>query len=201
MRLTNVTRGRLASTGIVSMVIVLASDDPYGVFEFYPTWTTVHEMHTNLTLRIVRRRGSMGNTRVYYTSVPRSVVVSGLVTSRAEEDKDYRSIDAHVDFQANQTSTTVVLEILDDVIPEGNETIVVNLTSVVLLQNSGASSGEADGATKPRIGADRLAQVVILENDNASGVVQFSSSTVQVAEGTRGPFLDILRTVGTFGKV
>ena len=53
----------------------------------------------------------------------------------------------------------------------------------------------------PRIGTERLGQVVILRNDNASGIVQLSSSAVTVSEGNVGSFLSVVRSIGTFGEV
>lgn len=53
----------------------------------------------------------------------------------------------------------------------------------------------------PRIASDRLLRVVILRNDNASGIVHLSSSAVAVKEGDRGAFLYIIRSGGIFGEV
>ena len=44
-------------------------------------------------------------------------------------------------------------------------------------------------------------QVIILRNDNASGIIRLSSSTVSVKEDTRGTFLNIVRSGGLFGQV
>ena len=139
MRLVNVTSGRLSSRGIVSNVTILANDDPYGVFEFEPTLLTIDEVNGNVTVHVVRRQGTIGKTRVYYTSVARNVSVNDVMYNRAEENRDFRPVSGFVDFQPNQTSGSFVLAIMDDVIPEDNETIVVNLTGVTLI--GGQSSG------------------------------------------------------------
>lgn len=53
----------------------------------------------------------------------------------------------------------------------------------------------------PRIGASRVAQVLIEKNDNASGVVQLSSSAVSVHEPHSGSVVNVTRTAGDFGTV
>lgn len=119
----------------MSNITVLTNDDPHGVFEFDPVLLSVEEADRNVTLTIARQKGTMGKTRVYYTSVPSSVIMKGLMYARANESQDYISINGFVDFQPNQTSASIVLRIMDDIIPEDNETVVVNLTSVVLISD------------------------------------------------------------------
>ena len=53
----------------------------------------------------------------------------------------------------------------------------------------------------PRIGAGRFVNVVILRNDNASGILHLSSSAVVVREDTREAFLNVVRSGGAFGQV
>jgi G-protein coupled receptor 98 len=141
VRLVNVTSGRLSSRGIVANVTILANDDPYGVFEFEPTFLAVDEGNRNVTVRVVRRQGSVGKTRVYYTSVAHNVTVDDVTYNRAEENRDFHPVSGFVDFQPNQTSGSFVLAIMDDDLPEDNETIVVNLTRVAL---SGGEEGSGN---------------------------------------------------------
>ena len=51
------------------------------------------------------------------------------------------------------------------------------------------------------IGATRLAEVTILKNDNANGVLQFSVENVKVTEDEKGTIVNISRTAGLFGNV
>ena len=53
----------------------------------------------------------------------------------------------------------------------------------------------------PRIGASRVAQVVIQKNDNANGIVQLSSNAVSVHEPHSGSVVNVTRTAGDFGTV
>ena len=43
--------------------------------------------------------------------------------------------------------------------------------------------------------------MVILRNDNASGIVSLSSPDISVQEGTREGFLNVVRSGGLFGEV
>ena len=132
----------MSSRGIVSNITILGNDNPYGVFEFEPTLLTVNEITQNVTVRVVRQRGTMGNTRVYYASLKSNVSVDDVMYNRAEGNRDFHPVSGFIDFQPNQTSGSFLLPIMDDVIPEANETIVVNLTSVTLIgsQSSGRVS-------------------------------------------------------------
>ena len=53
----------------------------------------------------------------------------------------------------------------------------------------------------PRIGASRVAQLVIEKNDNANGIVQLSNSAVSVHEPHSGSVVNVTRTAGDFGTV
>lgn len=44
-------------------------------------------------------------------------------------------------------------------------------------------------------------EIVIIENDDARGVIELSASSVRVSEPNVGSFLQILRKGGTFGSV
>lgn len=138
MRLVNVSSGRLASRGVIANITILANDDPYGVFEFEPSLLVVNEVDRNVSLHIVRRQGSIGKARVSYMSLPINTSVSEAVYDRGEDNLDFRPISGYVDFQPNQTSGSFMVTIMDDLIPEDNETIFVNLTSVTLLSSQGS---------------------------------------------------------------
>ena len=54
----------------------------------------------------------------------------------------------------------------------------------------------------PRLGTSRVARVVIIKNDNASGIVQLSASKVSVHEpNAAGAVVNVTRTGGAFGAV
>lgn len=133
MRLVNVTRGRLSSRGVVSNITIVANDDPYGVFEFEPSILAVREATRNITLHVVRHQGTLGSVRVNYTSRISHVWRTG--DNRASDKEDFIHVDGFLEFVPNQTLETFMIQILDDVKPEENETVVVNLTSALLLTN------------------------------------------------------------------
>uniref|UniRef100_A0AAY5ERU0 Calx-beta domain-containing protein n=1 Tax=Electrophorus electricus TaxID=8005 RepID=A0AAY5ERU0_ELEEL len=77
--LSNVSHGRLGNLTIATLT-VLASDDPYGLFEFSESSRPfrVVEADTLVTLTIWRQKGLMGRVRVPYTNI----------TIRIMDDKD-----------------------------------------------------------------------------------------------------------------
>lgn len=46
-----------------------------------------------------------------------------------------------------------------------------------------------------------VAEIIITENDDARGIVQFSSATVNTTEPNEVDFLTVTRSAGTFGLV
>ena len=130
VQLINVSAGRLADQGTQSNVTILASDDPYGVFIFYPSQLTITENNTTVSLIIKRISGVQGVVRVNYSSI------SGMNMPNvrmASPNEDYVPIVGAVEFSEGQKNATVSLMVLDDNIPEAEETIMVNLTDVQLV--------------------------------------------------------------------
>lgn len=122
--------GRLADQGTQSNITILASDDPYGVFIFYPSQLTISEANTTLTLTIKRMLGVQGVVRVNYSSTSGSNMPN---VRMATANKDYVPIMGSVVFSEGQKNASVTLMVLDDNIPEDAETIMVNLTQVQLI--------------------------------------------------------------------
>ena len=52
-----------------------------------------------------------------------------------------------------------------------------------------------------RIGSNRLANINIMANDNANGILQLSCAAVNVSEGVIAPFINVTRVSGAFGQV
>lgn len=53
---------------------------------------------------------------------------------------DYRSIIGEIIFDDNQTTANITLDIIDDTIPELDESIYIRLTSANLLQEEGSGA-------------------------------------------------------------
>jgi G-protein coupled receptor 98 len=90
--------------------------------------------------------------------------------------------------------------IIQDSIPEPNESFLVNITNVRLANEADRQGSNTDS---PRVEESRSSlQVVIGENDNNRGLLSFSVVAVSVMEEFGSTLtLQINRTRGTFGSV
>lgn len=145
IRLINITHGRLGSQ-TVSTLIVLANDDPYGLFLFSESSRSfrVAEADTLVVLTIQRRRGLMGRVRVTYRTLsdtdPAPYATPGV--GRASAESDFAPILVSVTFSANQSEANATVRILDDREPERAESVFVELSSVTLVQGAQTRPGE-----------------------------------------------------------
>lgn len=122
-------------------------------------------------------------------SVPTTVQVSTMSGSAMSSD-DFSPLNLTITFLAGFTSQTVSVGIVDDSIPEGDETFTVAL-----------SSPSADAVLIPA----STVTVIIPINDNAGGLVAFGSPGPIViqedgAVGTTAQF-EVQRTVGTLSNL
>lgn len=135
--LCNVSHGRLGNLTNANLTI-LASDDPYGVFEFSEKTRPVRvaEANTHVTLTIKRQRGLLGLAQVTYRTLmdsdPSPFSTPGV--GRASERSDFIPLMDSVLFDASQSEVNVTLQVLDDEEPERAESIFVELSSVKLVQ-------------------------------------------------------------------
>lgn len=127
--------GRLAASGTISNITIVASDHPYGIFQFNQSIVPVSESNRNVTLVINRERGVLGAVRVYYKTM-NSGEILGNVRQKAIAGQDFVASNGYVDFSEGQSNSSFVIEILDDVMPEDEETLLVNLTRVEIVKHS-----------------------------------------------------------------
>ncbi|KAK7934133.1 hypothetical protein WMY93_005029 [Mugilogobius chulae] len=185
--LVKVSDGRLGFQTTATLTI-LASDDPYGVFVFAnatkPIW--IPEADSTVSFTILRQKGSLGEVKVTFATLTEAepAPYETQRVGRATEGKDFVPLFDSVVFLTNQTEANITLHILDDDLPERNE-------SFLLIANS------------PSLGplSNIVAQVIIETSDDSSAVLQLSSSTVTVPEEFNGPFLKVTRTGGIFASV
>jgi hypothetical protein len=123
------------------------------------------------TFTITLSCASTSNTYVYYT-------VSGTATSGS----DFNSINSSVYFAAGSTTATITLSPYDDSIYEGNETVVLTLTS-----GSGYTVGSPNSAT-----------VTIADNESAPTATIYYGSGSSVSEGSTGSFVFYLSPASAF---
>lgn len=117
----------------------------------------------------------------------------------AETGLDYSTVNGRLVFGDGVTSQSFNLSLLQDVTPEIDEYIFIAITNVQLNESS---VDVVDSGALPFVapGNDSVAFVVISENDDARGVVQLSSGSVQTSEPSQ-EFISVTREAGTFGEV
>ena len=131
-------------------LIVTKNDDP--VYFAQPTLVQVREGHyANLTIR----RGGDGasSINVSYQTLDGTAAAGG----------DFLAITRQVTFNVGEFEKEISIWIIDDSVPEGVETFMVNLTS---------SSGDTV------LHGNTSATVRILANDGGTGTFQFASNSV-----------------------
>ncbi|KAI4570105.1 hypothetical protein MJT46_007399 [Ovis ammon polii x Ovis aries] len=184
-------------------LIVLASDDPYGVFIFSEKNRPikVEEATQNITLSIIRLKGLLGKVKVTYATLDDMEKPPHFPPNlaRATEGKDYIPASGFAVFRANQSEATITVSVLDDDEPERSESLFVELLNSTLtekVQNRPIPNS-------PRLGSkvEAIAQLIIIANDDAFGILQLSAPVVRVAENHVGPIINVTRTGGAFADV
>ena len=117
----------------------------------------------------------------------------------AETGLDYSAVNGRLVFGDGVTSQSFNLSLLQDVTPEIDEYIFIAITNVQLNESS---VDVVDSGALPFVapGNDSVAFIVISENDDARGVVQLSSGSIQTSEPSQ-EFISVTREAGTFGEV
>ncbi|XP_031564731.1 adhesion G-protein coupled receptor V1-like [Actinia tenebrosa] len=197
IQLVNVSSGRLAATGTVSNITIIANDHPYGIFQFNRSVVSVPESNKNVTVVFNRERGVLGAVRVHYETMSNGDMF-GSIRQKALAGEDFVASNGYIDFSGGQKNASFVIQILDDDIPENEETLLVNLTRVEIVKQLPVIPVPTNS---PVIGRSNIAQIRILKNDNASGVFQLSASNVDVTEPYSGAIVNVTRTAGHFGEV
>ncbi|XP_059551072.1 adhesion G-protein coupled receptor V1 [Myotis daubentonii] len=184
-------------------LIVLASDDPYGVFIFSEKNRPieVEEATQNITLSIIRLKGLMGKIMVTYATLDDMEKPPYFPPNlaRATQGRDYIPASGFALFRANQSEATITITILDDDEPERSESVFVELLNSTLIEKV----QNRPIPNSPRLGpkVETIAHLIIIANDDAFGILQLSASLVRVAENHVGPIINVTRTGGAFADV
>uniref|UniRef100_A0A1I8J347 Cadherin domain-containing protein n=1 Tax=Macrostomum lignano TaxID=282301 RepID=A0A1I8J347_9PLAT len=200
--LNNASLGTIDPKKAQATLIIRANDNPYGVFSISDVYRPirVEEVSEPANIRITRSGGSMGAVRISYRTLSHAETFPFLpiVVDRATENADFAAVTGYVDMSPGQTSATFSVGILDDPIPEPDESFFVVLTGIRLL-NSSSTGPEV----LPQLDLNHrtYAQVIISLNDNANGILDFSAAETLVPEEKAGPFLFLQRKGGQFGVV
>uniref|UniRef100_UPI00398F1058 adhesion G-protein coupled receptor V1 isoform X2 n=1 Tax=Pristiophorus japonicus TaxID=55135 RepID=UPI00398F1058 len=168
-----------ATLGIASEIIVIidASDDAYGVFQFsnnslHMNGTEPEGGHDIVLLQVVRAGGALSQATLFWDVV--SDPYNNLV-----------NIHGNVTFEIGQTLANIVLQVASDDVPELDEEFMVYISKV----------------SKGRLGILTNATLTVQANDDPYGVFIFSgrSRPVRVEEEDQNVTLTIERLNGFMG--
>ncbi|KAH0628079.1 hypothetical protein JD844_008789 [Phrynosoma platyrhinos] len=180
--LNETTGGALLGSLTQAVIVIEASDDPFGSFVFQITEITVEEPETNtvqIDLPIIRNAGTLGNVTVKWIAT-----INGQIA-----DSDLRIFSGDMHFSPGEATRNLTLEIVADDFPEIKEVIRVELTQA------------SNGGT---IGLERIANVIIPANDKPYGIVSFQQALYRVQEPMERSSLaniTVKRSGGRFGQL
>ncbi|XP_016160310.1 PREDICTED: G-protein coupled receptor 98 [Ficedula albicollis] len=189
-----------------AVLSILPSDSPHGVIEWHMESLFVkitepegEENSTTVTLQIVREQGFVGDLAVQLSSAPNFELAP---SNRATENEDYILEKKTVIMAENATTTSVIVTILPDNIPELHEVFIINITDVHLITSS--SGGQP---SVKRLGLE-IAEITIEENDDARGIFNFNvtKDITGAVSGYEVPppqnvlKLPVVRQAGRFGS-
>ncbi|GFR83307.1 G-protein coupled receptor 98-like, partial [Elysia marginata] len=197
LRLNSASGGAVLSPqpGAVSAsVTYTASDYPHGLVQFVlPPAVDVSEDQGNVRVTVSRGKGLNGQLEVSYSTEP----------GQATENQDYLPSAGVLSFPAGVDTQTITVAILQDNLAEGPEDLFVNLTSIVLVDDTNDYT-EVGGLSRdmaPALGPLSSKRIVITKNDNAEGILQFSQDIYSVKEELGLVTLTVNRMVGNYGSV
>ncbi|KAH3717902.1 hypothetical protein DPMN_060698 [Dreissena polymorpha] len=162
--------------------------EPYGLIRFSTNSTqpSVSEMFGKIYLQVERVYGSEGKLEVQYRA-------EGVNASQY----DFTTLENHaVVMEPGQTAGLIMIDIVQDYLPEEAEIFHVNLTRVEKFPTDTSLS------ISPRISYLRATSVVtILESNDPYGVLNMEPVTVTVNEAYQDINITVKRTGGIFGTV
>uniref|UniRef100_A0A3Q2PRU9 Adhesion G-protein coupled receptor V1 n=1 Tax=Fundulus heteroclitus TaxID=8078 RepID=A0A3Q2PRU9_FUNHE len=198
LSLTPVTVGlEISPIARHARVTMAASDLPHGLFSFRQHQLTAKEEEEMVNVTVIRSYGSFGRVVVTYETSGYTAV-SGM---------DFAPASGRLLFTPGQTSQEVTLHVRDDSLPEGPELFFVNITSVALLNLSAVDYTVRESGLQldqpPAIGNISSLLVVILQNDNAEGILEFRQDylNITVEEDVGHVLIPVVRRVGSYGTV
>jgi uncharacterized repeat protein (TIGR01451 family) len=131
--------------------------------------------------------GNSGSTNASFTvtlsSASSSTVSVDFFTSNVSsaEPGDYTAANGSVSFAPGQTTRSINISVNGDTLPEPNETFFVNLVNAT---NADIADGQGIGT---------------INDDDASGVIQFGSATATASESAGSVTINVTRTGNTGG--
>ncbi|XP_051279685.1 adhesion G-protein coupled receptor V1 isoform X2 [Dicentrarchus labrax] len=198
LTLTSATSGlEISPIAKQSKIIMAASDNPYGLFSFTQHQIRATEEEGMVNVTVNRSLGSLGSVWVTYQT-------SG---NTADSEVDFAPASGRLHFTPGQTSQQVTLHIQDDSLPEEPEMFFLNLTEVELVNASDVDYTVRESGLQqdqpPAIGNISSLAVVILQNDNAEGILEIRQDYVNITveEDVGTVFIPVVRRVASYGLV
>ena len=180
MTLSSPTGGATLGSQTTAVLTIIENDQAQrGVLAFSSPTYSVGEGDGVASITVARTSGSDGAVTVILTPSAGTATVTS----------DFDATPITVTFANGQTSQTVTIPIVDDIIFEGDETVNLTLSS------------PTGGAT---LGSQTTAVLTIIENDQQSnpGTLMFSSPTYFVSEsGIPQTPIEVIRVGGSSGAV
>ncbi|XP_044225055.1 adhesion G-protein coupled receptor V1 isoform X2 [Thunnus albacares] len=167
-------------TDIVAQVIVEASDDAFGILQLSASAVSVAEHYVGPIINVTRVGGIFADVSVKFRAVP--------LTARVSEDYSVASTD--VVLLEGESSKSVPIYVINDLIPELEETFLIELLNQT---TGGALLGELTRAI-----------ITILPSDDPFGAFVFQAVPVTIEEPGSSSIevtLPIVRNAGTIGTV
>ncbi|KAK2837424.1 hypothetical protein Q5P01_014636 [Channa striata] len=168
------------STDILAQVIVEASDSAFGVLQLSTSAVSVAEHYVGPIINVTRTGGIFADVSVKFRAVP--------LTARVSEDYSVASTD--VVLLEGESSKSVPIYVINDMVPELEETFLIELINQT---TGGALLGEPTRAI-----------ITILPSDDPFGAFVFQAVPVTVEEPALNSIevtFSILRNAGTIGTV
>jgi hypothetical protein len=168
LALSNPTGGATLG-GQSTAVLTILDDESPGVIQFAQSAYSAPESGGSVMV-FLTRSSSLGTTSVTLTSS------NGTATAGA----DYTAVSTAVTFADGQTFVSASVPVLQDALPEGNETFNLALSN----PTSGATLGTS------------IAAVVTIQDDDIPGVIQFSAAAFSEFEIRSTAMVTLTRTGG-----
>ncbi|XP_068617051.1 adhesion G-protein coupled receptor V1 [Brachionichthys hirsutus] len=182
--------------GSEAVLTVDTSDEPYGLLSISPSSlkVTTEERDQTISIYVNREFGASGAVNITYEVMGGSLQdLSQVEGTLAEPGQDFVSGSGSVILQDGQTSVAIPVSILEDDIPELQESFLVNITSAVLITTL---------ASAPQLDTQGLvAEVSIAANDGIRGVIEWTNTMFEVNETIGAVTLVAYRNKGTYGNV
>ncbi|KAI9527782.1 Adhesion G-protein coupled receptor V1 [Dissostichus eleginoides] len=165
---------------IIAQVVVEASDDAFGVLQLSASAVSVAEHYVGPIINVTRVGGIFADVSVKFRAVP--------LTARVSEDYSVASTD--VVLLEGESSKSVPVYVINDMVPELEETFLIELINQT---TGGALLGELTRAI-----------ITILPSDDPFGAFVFQAVPVTIEEPGSNSIevtLPIVRNAGTIGTV